>query len=116
MTFICNTDIIYCITMRRKDTTESKGRSTAFVCLRAGCVCDCRSLSMLSNHEIADMNYCRRCINQKYRIHLKRSEVIVLQMMYPCARCGEMKHPVHAVKWNARWKLLFAHARRRKEP
>ena len=71
---------------------------------------------MLSNHEIADMNYCRRCINQKYRIHLKRSEVIVLQMMYPCARCGEMKHPVHAVKWNARWKLLFAHARRRKKP
>lgn len=54
---------------------------------------------MLSNHEIADMNYCRRCINQKYRIHLKRSDVVVLQMMYPCARCGEMKHPVHAVKW-----------------
>ena len=27
---------------------------------------------MLSNHEIADMNYCRRCINQKYNIHLKR--------------------------------------------
>ena len=60
---------------------------------------------MLSNHEIADMNYCRRCINQKYNIHLKRSDVVVLQMMYPCARCGEMKHPVHAVKWNARWKL-----------
>ena len=71
---------------------------------------------MLSNHEIADMNYCRRCINQKYNIHLKRSDVVVLQMMYPCARCGEMKHPVHAVKWNARWKLLFAHARKRKEP
>lgn len=49
---------------------------------------------MLSNHEIADMNYCRRCINQKYNIHLKRSDVVVLQMMYPCARCGEMKHPV----------------------
>ena len=48
---------------------------------------------MLSNHEIADMNYCRRCINQKYNIHLKRSDVVVLQMMYPCARCGEMKHP-----------------------
>ena len=57
---------------------------------------------MLSNHEIADMNYCRRCINQKYNIHLKRSDVVVLQMMYPCARCGEMKHPVHAVKWTAR--------------
>ena len=37
---------------------------------------------MLSNHEIADMNYCRRCINQKYNIHLKRSDVVVLQMMY----------------------------------
>lgn len=71
---------------------------------------------MLSNHEIADMNYCRRCINQKYNIHLKRSDVVVLQMMYPCARCGEMKHLVHAVKWNARWKLLLAHARKRKEP
>ena len=70
---------------------------------------------MLSNHEIADMNYCRRCINQKYNIHLKRSDVVVLQMMYPCARCGEMKHPVQAVKWNALWKLLFAHARKRKE-
>ena len=57
---------------------------------------------MLSNHEIADMNYCRRCINQKYNIHLKRS--------------GEMKPPVQAVKWNALWKLLFAHARKRKEP
>ena len=32
---------------------------------------------MLSNHEIADMNYCRRCINQKYNIHLKRSDVVV---------------------------------------
>lgn len=71
---------------------------------------------MLSNYEIADMNYCRRCINQKYNIHLKRSDVVVLQMMYPCARCGEMKHLVRAVKWNARWKLLFAHARKRKEP
>lgn len=29
------------------------------------------------------MNYCRRCINQKYNIHLKRSDVVVLQMMYP---------------------------------
>ncbi|MBS5473552.1 hypothetical protein [Gemmiger formicilis] len=44
---------------------------------------------MLSNHEIADMNYCRRCINQKYNIHLKRSDVVVLQMMYPCALRGD---------------------------
>lgn len=116
MTFICNTDIIDCITIGRNDTTESKGRSTA-LCLPAGGLrMRLQESFYVVNHEIADMNYCRRCINQKYNIHLKRSDVVVLQMMYPCARCGEMKHPVHAVKWNARWKLLFAHARKRKEP
>lgn len=71
---------------------------------------------MLSNHEIADMNYCRRCINQKYNIHLKRSDVVVLQDDVPLAPLRGDEAPVHAVKWNARWKLLFAHARKRKEP
>lgn len=71
---------------------------------------------MLSNPENCRYEFMPPRLKPKYNIHLKRSDVVVLQMMYPCARCGEMKHPVQAVKWNALWKLLFAHARKRKEP
>ena len=68
---------------------------------------------MLSNREIANQNYCRSGLNKTYCTHVKRSDVVVLQMVYPCARCGEMKHIVHAVKWSAQWKLLFAHVRKK---
>ena len=71
---------------------------------------------MLSNHEIADNELLPPLHQPKIQYPFKAQRCGRFADDVPLRTLREMKHPVHAVKWNARWKLLFAHARKRKEP
>lgn len=63
----------------------------------------------LLREKIENGKMCRRCINQKTHINLKRKDCVYMMYPYKCLSCGAISNIVCGVRWQSRYKILFAH-------
>lgn len=66
---------------------------------------------MITVKKIVSEQCCRSCLNEKYGMNLKRSDVIIYSYQHPCHSCKRMSNIVYSVRKSRRWKLLFAKKR-----
>lgn len=68
---------------------------------------------MLTRKKLKKLQYCRTCLNNQYRLNLRRKDVLIYYLPKRCACCGETKNIIYQIRFPK--KLLCFSFRRKKE-